>query len=197
MWGHCCCLVSFTFLCSAAVSSCMPLHAHVHQLWKHLKTRKWSWSWVRLMFSSSDFWCHRGMILRWWKCPICCRKKANMCTVAEVNPLTLSHSESFLKKRYLTANIYWVPVYLVDHMFRSSRQFKTLGLHQPNRPCHPVQTTQEQNKRIKIKRHKENEREGSIGVKRLQSCWTEGETPWHISHSEHGPDQMEVWLNEL
>lgn len=31
--------------------------------------------------------------------------------------------------------------------------------------------------------------ERSKGVKRLQSCWAEGETSWHIPHYELGPDQ--------
>lgn len=50
----------------------------------------------------------------------------------------------------------------------------------------PYRTTQEEKKG----KDKETRREeGSRGVKRLQSCWAEGETLWHIPHSELGPDQ--------
>lgn len=57
-----------------------------------------------------------------------------------------------------------------------------------NSSCHPAEPPRSRIKG-KIKRHREKEREGSRGVKRLQSCWAEGETSWHIPHSELGPDQ--------
>ena len=50
----------------------------------------------------------------------------------------------------------------------------------------PYWTTQEQKKG----KDKETWRgEGSRGIKRLQICWAEWKTPWHIPYSELGPDQ--------